>query len=109
MKNFNHTFSESDVKTLVHTLSVMPLVQLEGVSDVQQSTNNSCCSSAMEKLTDSRTDFIPNEIRVMAASLQLADLILRGDIEIELDVKKLLSQYIFSINRLLPIFTSIFD
>ena len=109
MKKFNYSFSDSDVKTLICTLSVMPLVELDGVSDVQQSINDSCCASAVEKLTAFRTDFIPNEVRVMSASLELADLILKGDIEVDSEIKKKLSQYLFSINHLPPIFSSIFD
>lgn len=109
MKNFEYSFSDSDIKTLLCTLSVMPLVRPDGVSDTQQSINDSCCASAIEKLTAARTDFQPNEIRVMSASLILSDMILKGDIEAYAEIKKTLSPYIFSINRLLPIFISIFD
>lgn len=87
----------------------MPLVHLNDVSDIQQSINDSCCASAIKKLTAARTDFHPNETRVMYASLILSDMILKGDIEAYAEIKKVLSPYIFSINRLLPIFISIFD
>lgn len=109
MKKFNYSFSDSDVETLILTLSVMPLVELGDVSSIQQSINDSCCTSAIEKLNSSRTDFIPNESHVMYASLKLADCILKGEIEVDSKTKKKISQYLFSINRLLPIFSSIFD
>lgn len=109
MKSFQYSFSDTDIKTLICTLSVMPLVRLDGVSDVQQSINDSCCASAIEKLSSYRTDFHPNEVRVMAASLELSDLILKGDIEASAEIRKTLSQFIFSINRLLPVFASAFD
>ncbi len=109
MKKFNYSFSDTDIKTLVCTLSVMPLIPFDGVSDVQQSINDSCCASAVEKLSSYRTDFHPNEVRVMAASLELSDLILKGEIEASAEIKKTLSQFMFSINRLLPVFVSVFD
>ena len=109
MKNFEYSFSDSDIKTLLCTLSVMPLVRPGGVSGVQQSINDSCRASAIEKLTTAHTDFHPDEIRVMSASLILSDMILKGDIEAYSEIKKMLSPYTFSINRLLPIFISIFD
>lgn len=109
MKNFHYSFSDADIKTLVCTLSVMPLVHLDGVSAPQQAINDSCCASAIEKLTAYRTDFHPNEARVMAVSLKLSNLILKDEIIVDTEIKKTLSPYMFSINRLLPIFSSIFD
>lgn len=109
MKKFSYSFTESDVKTFLCTLAVMPTIEFEGVSEVQQNINESCCMSAIEKFLNGRTDFHPNEARVMAVSLNLADAILKGEIDAEPEVKKELSQYIFSINKLLPIFRAIFD
>lgn len=109
MKNSQYSFSNTDIKTLLCTLSVIPLVQLDNISDIQQSINNSCCASAAEKLSSYRTDFHPNEVRVMASSLELSDLILRGEIEASEEIRKTLSQFMFSINRLLPVFAFVFD
>lgn len=108
MKNFNYSLTNSDINTLLCTLSIMPTIEVDGVTDVQHDINTSCCLSAIEKLLNQRTDFHPNEVRVMAVSLSLADAILKDKISTNSETKCKLSQYIFSINRLLPIFDSIF-
>lgn len=109
MKSFNYSFSESDVKTFLCTLSIMPQIDFDGIPESQKDINDSCCLSAIEKLLNSRTDFHPNEVRVMAVSLDLSDAILQGELEASEEIKNELSPYVFSIKKLLPIFDVLFD
>ncbi len=105
MKHFSYAFSSGDVETLKFTLSILPLIDLEEVPPVQQEINNACCVSAMKKLL-THQPFSPNEIRVMALSLIIANMILKNELDVDSSMKSQCTSYIFSINHLLPIFSS---
>lgn len=109
MKNFTYSFTEGDIQALLCTLSVFSSLELDEVSKVQQSINNACCLSAIEKLANRDMDFAPNEIKVMAASLMCADLILKNKFSVHDEIKSDITKHIFTVNKLLPIFSSVFD
>ncbi|CAM4368588.1 MULTISPECIES: hypothetical protein [Bacteria] len=108
MKHFNHMFTDDDILTLTCTLTALPLIHMDGVSETQQSINDACCKSALEKLINHQTDIIPNETKVIAVSLIAADMILKGELEVDSSIRELFVPYRFSINRLRPIFEEIF-
>lgn len=103
MKKFEYEFSPEDIDTLLFTLTVPLLVELDGVREAQKSINDSCCLSAAEKLIDLRTDFTVNEVKMMAVSLSMVNMILKGQLDVDSELKTDCSKYIFSVNRLLPI------
>lgn len=110
MKNLSHEFLQSDIDTFIFTLELFLSTDMsEYTSEAQQLINESCSYSAIEKLLTHNTEFHPNEIRVMATSLICADMVLKGTLSASDDTRKRCSEYCFSINRLLPIFHSIFD
>lgn len=110
MKNFVHEFSDEDISTLLCTLSTYSTVNTDDMcGDVQQQINIACCESAIEKLIYKRTDFLPNEVRMMAVSLTVANMALKGQLQVDEKTKKEYYDHLFSINRLHPIFDKIFD
>lgn len=108
MKTINFNISKSDVETLLFSLSVLPSIVLEEVNNIQHEINTSCCLSSSEKLIHRNTDFIPNEIRVMYLSLKAVQLINIGELDCDIDTKKDCSKYIFTVNKLIAYFESIF-
>ena len=106
MTNKNFHLSDSDIQTLVMTLSILPTLGLED-SDIQAKINMQCCLSAVEHLAtlDSYKP-TPNEVRIMYASLQAAQLINKGRLKADSEVKAKCSNAMFSINKLLPHFES---
>lgn len=109
MKHFNYRLSDGDIETFLFTLSIMPSIKFDGVSPEQEQLNFESCVSAGEKLAARNANVLPDEIRVMAISLEIASLILSGEIDVDDDIKAECSQYRFSINKLLPIFSKIFE
>lgn len=109
MKHFNYSFTNNDIETLLITLSVLPNIEIDDVSEVQQNINDRCCFSAIDKLSAHDANFHPNEIRVMAVSLMISDQILRNEFVTSQEIKSELSKYMFTINKLLPIFSAAFD
>lgn len=103
MKNISHSFSESEIKTILFTLSILPSLSLED-TEAQAAVNYQCCCSAGEKLIMRRTDIHNNEFRVIYASLQAAQMINQGALEADTEIKQQCSSYLFTINKLLSIF-----
>ncbi len=109
MKRFNYALSHADIKALLCTLELMPSLGAAFTDDsIQQSINISCCMSASDKLLNHHTDFTPNEIRVMAASLSLAKMVLSNEVKASQADKALLKEHLFTINKLDPIFDAVF-
>lgn len=108
MKNISYVFSESDVKTVIFSLSILPTLELEE-TDAQASINLSCCCSAAEKLANQRSDITPNEFRVIYTSLLAVQLINRGELDVDSDTKKECSGYLFSVNKLLAALSPQFE
>lgn len=103
MKKINYSFSESDFETIIYTLSILPSLGLED-SDSQLAINRQCCLSAAEKLSHHDTNLLPNEFRVVVASLEAAKLISQGHLDVEPEVRKECNNYLFSINKLISAF-----
>lgn len=103
MRNISYAFSDSDIETILYTLSILPSLELEDI-EAQAAINYQCCRSAGEKLILHKTDIKPNEFRVIIASLQAAQLINQGKFEVPPDVKKECNNYLFSINKLVSAF-----
>lgn len=103
MPTINYSFSESDIETILYTLTILPTLELED-TDAQASINYQCCLSASEKLSLHRTDILPNEFRVILASLEAAQLINQGGLNVDSKVRKECSNYLFSINKLVSVF-----
>lgn len=104
MKDFSYQLSDGDIYSLVALLTILPNVKLDYVSDVQQSINDTCCMSAIEKLQHKCTNFTPNEIRIMYVALAVADSILKGNIIVDSKLKQCCTEHLFTINHLLSIF-----
>lgn len=108
-KTFSYSFSESDIDIILFTLSIFPSLNLEDTI-VQANINCQCCISAGEKLISHRTDITPNELRVIAASLKAAQLIAQGVYHVDDEnTKNKCNSYLFSINKLVSIFSGLFS
>ena len=108
MKHINFSVSDEDVVAIGFALSILPELELED-SDVQSDINYHLCMSALEKLSNHQTDFSANEYRVIYSSLLAAQMINRGEINIDDEVKKECSTYLFTINRLVSTFSKQFE
>lgn len=107
MLNSHHQLSDSDIDTLIMTLSILPSLGLEE-SDIQANINLQCCRSAIEHLADSESFRpTPNEMRVMYASLEAAQLINRGLLSVDSETKIKCSKAMFTINKLYSYFDSL--
>lgn len=105
MKHIQYTFTDSDIQTILFTLSVLPTLSLED-SDVQAHINLINCESASEKLIEHRTDFTANEFRVIYGSLMAAQQINQGILDVDGDTKLKCCGFLFSINKLVSAFDS---
>lgn len=106
---FNYTFSGEDVLAIV---AALPLVSAFGAdTEIQQSINESLCLSASEKLVNRFTDLIPNEVRVVALSIELAREVLAGHIVIDVGPETMdkIRPHIFTYNRLYSAFGPLLD
>ncbi len=108
MKKFHYELSHEDIETFLCTLTVCLNIRMDGTSDCQHLINCACCESAIEKLENCQLNMTPNELRMMSVSLNVANMILNGTLDANYEEKKLCTNYIFSINRLMPIFDDIF-
>ena len=108
MKHISYSFSSSDIEAILYTLSVFPSLELEE-SDYQAEINYQCCLSAGQKLISRNTNITPNEFRVILASLEAAQLINCGEIEVDDDTKKECINYLFTINKLVSVFDEQFS
>lgn len=100
-KEYALTFE--DVSALGPALSLIPYFPAE--SEAQTELNNSLALSVLNKLKRLRTDFSPNEYRIIYASVSLAKGYLSGHIHLEVDseLRAELSKHFFTYNRLEPL------
>jgi len=103
MKHINYSFSDSDIDTILFTLTILPSIGLEE-TEVQAAINYQCCCSAGEKLINRSMDISPDEFRVIYASLQAAQMVNQGMFNIDDDVRKKCAHHMFSINKLVSDF-----
>ena len=108
MKHINYSFSNEDVVTICFTLSILPELELEE-SDEQADINYLLCNSAAEKLSNQQTNISANEFRVIYSSLLAAQMINRGELIVDAELRKECSNYLFSINRLVSAFSKQFE
>lgn len=112
-KSFTYQLSDSDVKTILTTLLVMDEVLFEiDIPGLDESTKLRCSifgKKASESLLDFSKQISFNELSSIHISLQIANMINHGDILVDNYSKNLCSQFVFSINKLLPVFDSFFS
>lgn len=103
MKHFGFSLTESDVKTLILGLSVLPHLDFE-LDPIQQSINDALCSTCIDKISHESTDFSANEIRIIFCALTTMDEIIRGEWELEPALISECHNFMFNVNKLLPKF-----
>lgn len=103
MKHISYSFSDSDIDAITFALTVFPSLELEE-TEVQAAINYQCCCSAGEKLIKHDTNIVPNEFRVILASLQAVQLINQGELEVDQETKQKCSSYLFTVNKLVSVF-----
>lgn len=106
---FSYSFSSEDIAAIIAALPLVPAFDTS--TEIQQSINESLCFSAMNKLVNRNPDFIPNEIRVIAVSVELAVEFLAGHIELDVDQETIseIRHHIFTYNHLHNIFGPLLD
>ena len=105
LKNFSYSLTEADIKAITYALSILPSINIEQ-SDVQAEINYQLCISAGTKLIKHEDNFSANELRIIYCSLQAAQLINSGELNVDTSVKKECANYLFTINKLLSVFES---
>lgn len=108
MKHITYSFSDSDIKTILFTLTILPSLELEE-SEVQADINYQCCCSAGEKLINHSDNILANEFRVIYASLQAAQMVNQNELVVDSELKKECINHLFSINKLVSVFDKQFS
>lgn len=103
MKHISYSFSCSDIKAILFTLTVFPTLEIGG-TETQSAINLQCCYSASKKLINRNINLSPNEFRVVHASLLGAQLINQGQIEADAEIRKKCNSYLFTVNKLVSVF-----
>lgn len=103
MKHISYSFSDSDIEAIAFALTILPSLELEG-TEAQAAINYQCCCSAIEKLFTHDTNIMPNEFRVILASLHAVQLINNGKLEVEQETKQECNNYLFTVNKLVSVF-----
>ena len=104
-----YTFSEEDIQAITLAL---PLVVRFGADDpIQNFRNDMLCESAGQKLLLHAESFDPNEIRILAAAVEAANLLLAGQISIDVSQEELaeLKKHFFTYNKLKAPFDRMID
>lgn len=103
-----YSLTQSDVNCIRDLLPILYSVELDGVSEAQMILNAGYCESVILKFASGVNDFDGNEIKVIFVSLQLASMVLSGDIDCGDDIYQTCAKYRFEINRLEPVFSKIY-
>ena len=103
MKHISYSFSNSDIEAITFALTILPSLGIEE-TEAQAAINYQCCCSAGEKLIKHDTNIVPNEFRVILASLQAVQLINQGELEVDQETKQKCSSYLFTVNKLVSVF-----
>lgn len=103
MKTANIQLTESDAQALVIALELLPTIDMD-IPVVQQSINNALCDTCIEKIINVEPTFSANEIRIIYCALAVMEEVIQGKHNVPKKEQQLYSQYIFNINKLLPIF-----
>ena len=108
MKPISYKPTREDIDTILCTLSILPSLDME-ITDIQAEINLQCCMSAARKITSGVQNLLPNEFRVIFASLKASQLILQGEYQVDAETKKECMNHIFTINKLVSAFESSFS
>lgn len=112
-KNFDYQLTESDLDTLLVTLSVMldvlPDYDSEEFDEDTKIQALSFGEQALLHLSTSYPRVQRNELIAIHISLGLADMINQNEIIVDPTYKKQCSEHLFSINHLLSVFDSFFE
>lgn len=105
-KHFSYKLTSTDTLAI---MAAMPLVITGSAylsSEFQADINARLATSAMEKLQNHDSNFLPNEIRVIGCAVFAAYFALRGECPFELSAedRAAISPYFFTYNKLYPIF-----
>lgn len=103
MKHIAYTFSNDDIEAVSFALSLLPSLRLEK-NEVQADINYQLCCSALKKLSERSSEFLPNEFRVIFAAVQAVQLINQGVLDADAATKKTCARYLFTVNKLVSMF-----
>lgn len=113
MKKFTYQLTESDVKTILVTLTVMqetlPYLDLEELSPNDVACALSYGKSAVNRLSNMSSRITLNELSAIHMSLQLADMINHEEVDVDEFSLNLCHENIFVINKLLSVFDNYFE
>lgn len=113
MKQFTYELSVSDIKTILATLTVMqntlPDLELDELSEGEKLQCLVYGNSASERLAKCGNKFPHNELSAIHISLQLADMINQHEVDVDSTSTNICKEYMFDINKLLPIFDRYFE
>ena len=76
------SFSALETSAIIGALHLVPWLDFS-TSDIQLAVNTMLAESAMEKLSDGRAVFSPDEVRVMFSAVQAAHFILTGKLSLD--------------------------
>lgn len=113
MKKFTYQLTHTDIKTILVTLTVMleklPQLELDELSleEIQYAVKYG--KSVSKKLSNMEEIITNNELSSIHISLQLAYMINQGDVIVDDYSYNLCREYVFDINRLLPVFEVYFE
>lgn len=112
-KNFDYQLTETDLDTLLVTLSVMldvlPDYDPDEFDEDTMIQALSFGEQALLHLSTLNPRVRNNELSAIHISLQLADMINQNEIIVDPTYKKQCSERLFSINHLLSVFDSYFE
>lgn len=95
--------TSSDIEVIQYALSLLPMLDYD-LSDAQQFTNNSLCTSCLEKISNNMQNFSLNETRVIYCALGAMNEIIQNEFDIEPEIIARCQSYLFTVNKLLPLF-----
>lgn len=112
MKSFNYKFDSSDIKTLCFLLSVTSdLLPYCSVEDFDKSAISNQCKyarSVSEKLMNFNSSISAFELQATYNALIFSEKILNNEIPVSKEIFDSISEYSFSINKLLIVFDNYF-
>ena len=113
MKDFDYPLNDSDIKTLLTTLTVMletfPLLSLDELSPQDKINCVTYGSSAIERLANVEERISRNELSAIHISLQIADMINCKELVVDEYSTQLCNSNAFAITKLLSVFDNYFD
>ena len=113
MKKFTYQFSQDDIKTLTSTLAIL-IESLPYIDeDILEDDIKALCfrhgTSAIERFFNMESRISNNELSATHISLQYVHGILYGDFPADDSIRKLCSELLFGVQKLLPVFDEHFS